>query len=63
MVLLTTLNKNLVFPALLILIFSVFSGGFLSGIDRIKFVSVVITEAAMPCMANIVIVARIIQCR
>lgn len=55
---LTTLNKNILFPLLLILLFTLLLSTVLPGLDRMV-VSVVILEAAMPCMANIVIVARI----
>ena len=55
---LTTLNKNFLMPLILILIFSYLPGGLLKGIDPL-IISVVIVEAAMPCMANVVIVAKI----
>jgi len=58
MVYITTLNKNILFPLFLVLIFSLIGSHYLPDIDRM-IVSVVILEAAMPCMANIVIVARI----
>lgn len=60
MVYLTTLNKNILFPLFLVFLFSVIGGRWFAGIDKMV-VSVVILEAAMPCMANIVIVARIFK--
>jgi len=57
LVYLTSFNKTLLFPILFILLFSVFRNNMLSGIDPL-ILSVVIVEAAMPCMANIVIIAK-----
>lgn len=57
MVLVTTLNKNFLFPMLLILVFALARNTLFSGVDNLVL-AVVVIEAAMPCMANIVIVAR-----
>lgn len=57
LVYLTSFNKTLLFPFLFILFFSLPGKNILAGLDPL-IVSVVIMEAAMPCMANIVIVAR-----
>lgn len=56
----TTLNKNFLFPILLIFIVSLLSGSVLSGVDPI-ILSVIIVEASMPCMANVVIVAKMFK--
>jgi len=58
MVYITALNKNILFPLFLVFLFILMPGQWVSGLDKMV-VSVVILEAAMPCMANIVIVARI----
>ncbi|MCD4770560.1 MAG: AEC family transporter [Bacteroidales bacterium] len=58
MVYLTALNKNIIFPILLIIVFSFTGKALFDGIDKM-ILSVIILEAAMPCMANIVIVAKI----
>lgn len=60
LVYLTTINKNILFPLILIFIFSFLGKNILSGIDPL-IISVVIVEAAMPCMANVVIVAKIFK--
>lgn len=54
----TALNKNLLIPLVLIFVLAFLSKNLLSGIDPL-IISVVIVEAAMPCMANVVIVAKI----
>ncbi|MEA1887233.1 MAG: AEC family transporter [Bacteroidota bacterium] len=54
---LTSFNKTLLFPFLFILGFTVLSNNILEGVDPL-IISVLIVEAAMPCMANIVIVAK-----
>ncbi|MFO7851015.1 MAG: AEC family transporter [Bacteroidota bacterium] len=54
---LTSFNKTLLFPFLFILGFSIMSNNILEGVDSL-IISVLIVEAAMPCMANIVIVAK-----
>jgi len=56
----TSANKNLLLPLLLILAFSFFKKNILTGLDPL-ILSVVIIEAAMPCMANVVIVAKIFK--
>ncbi|HKL68000.1 MAG TPA: AEC family transporter [Bacteroidales bacterium] len=53
----TSFNKNLLFPFIFILVFSLLNKNMLSGIDPM-IISVVILESAMPCMANIVIIAK-----
>jgi predicted permease len=60
LVYLTTINKNLIFPVILVFLFSFLGRNILSGLDPL-IVSVIIVEAAMPCMANVVIVARIFK--
>ena len=55
---LTTLNKNFIMPLLIILIFSAIPAGVVAGIDPV-IIPVIVVEAAMPCMANVVIVAKI----
>lgn len=57
LVYLTSFNKTLLFPFLFILGFSFLSNNILEGVDSL-IISVLIVEAAMPCMANIVIVAK-----
>ena len=54
---LTTFNKNFLMPLILILVFRFLPGGLLEGVDSL-IIAVVIVEAAMPCMANVVIVAK-----
>ncbi|MEE4116839.1 MAG: AEC family transporter [Marinilabiliaceae bacterium] len=54
---LTSFNKNFLMPLILILVFRFLPGGLLEGIDSL-IIAVVIVEAAMPCMANVVIVAK-----
>ncbi len=54
----TALNKNFLLPFLLILIFAFTRGNIFSGVDNL-ILAVVVMEASMPCMANIVIVAKI----
>ncbi len=54
---LTSFNKTLLFPLLFILGFAALPDKMAAGIDPL-IVSVVIVEAAMPCMANIVIIAK-----
>ncbi len=56
----TTLNKNFIFPLILIAVVSLFSSSVFSGIDHL-ILSVIILEASMPCMANVVIVAKIFK--
>lgn len=60
LVYITTLNKNVLFPLILILLVSFLGKNVLSGVDPL-IVSVIIVEAAMPCMANVVIVAKIFK--
>ncbi len=60
LVYLTTINKNIIFPLILIFIFSFLGNNILADIDPL-IISVVIVEAAMPCMANVVIVAKIFK--
>jgi hypothetical protein len=60
LVYITTLNKNFLFPFLLVGIFVLMINRFGLKIDPM-IISVVILEAAMPCMANIVIVAKIFK--
>jgi predicted permease len=60
LVYLTTISKNLIFPVILIFLFSFLGRNILSGLDPL-IVSVIIVEAAMPCMANVVIVAKIFK--
>ena len=57
LVYLTSFNKNLLFPFLFILGFAVLRNNILEGLDPL-IISVLIVEAAMPCMANIVIIAK-----
>ena len=57
LVYLTALNKNFLMPFILILVFYLIPDGILNGIDPL-IISVVIIEASMPCMANVVIVAK-----
>jgi predicted permease len=53
-----TFNKLLVIPLLLVAIYSLFTG--LTGVESDKLVmSVLIVESSMPCMANIVILAKV----
>ncbi|MBE0673493.1 MAG: AEC family transporter [Bacteroidales bacterium] len=53
-----TFNKLLVIPLLLVGIYSLFTG--LTGVESDKLVmSVLIVESSMPCMANIVILAKV----
>ena len=54
---LTSFNKTLLFPLLFILGFAALPVNVAAGIDPL-IISVVIIEAAMPCMANIVIIAK-----
>ncbi|MDX2414015.1 MAG: AEC family transporter, partial [Bacteroidales bacterium] len=56
----TTLNKNFIFPLILIAVVSLLSSSVFSGIDHL-ILSVIILEASMPCMANVVIVAKIFK--
>lgn len=60
LVYITTINKNILIPVLLIFIFSFLGKNILSDIDPL-IISVIIVEAAMPCMANVVIVAKIFK--
>jgi len=60
LVYLTSINKNILIPVLLIFMFSFLGNKLLASIDPI-IISVVIIEAAMPCMANVVIVAKIFK--
>lgn len=57
LVYLTSFNKNLLFPFLFVLVFAVLTNNILKGLDPL-IISVLIIEASMPCMANIVIVAK-----
>jgi len=54
---LTSFNKTLLFPLLFILGFAALPFNMAAGIDPL-IIYVVIIEAAMPCMANIVIIAK-----
>ena len=54
---LTSFNKTLLFPFVFIMLFTLLSNNILAGVDPL-ILSVVIVEAAMPCMANIVIIAK-----
>lgn len=58
LVYLTTFNKNILYPLLLILFFYLTGDYVMPGLDPL-ITGVVIIEASMPCMANVVIVARI----
>ena len=57
---LTSFNKTLLFPFFFIIIFAFLSKNLLSDLDPL-IISVIIIEAAMPCMANIVIVAKMFK--
>lgn len=57
LVYLTSFNKNLLFPFIFILGFAFLNKNILAGVDPL-IISVIIVEAAMPCMANIVIIAK-----
>lgn len=57
LVYMTSFNKNLLFPFIFILGFSLLNENILEGFDPM-IISVIIIEAAMPCMANIVIIAK-----
>ncbi|MDT8401506.1 MAG: AEC family transporter [Bacteroidales bacterium] len=57
---LTSFNKTLLFPFLFILGFAALNRNILGGIDPL-IVSVVVVESAMPCMANIVIIAKMYE--
>lgn len=54
----TTFNKNLLYPVIILFATVLITRTFFPATDKL-LLSVVILEAAMPCMANIVIVARI----
>jgi len=57
---LTSFNKTLLFPIFFIIIFAFPGKNLLSDLDPL-IISVIIIEAAMPCMANIVIVAKMFK--
>lgn len=54
---LTSFNKTLLFPFIFIIAFALLGKGLLSGLDPL-IIQVIIIESAMPCMANIVIIAK-----
>jgi predicted permease len=60
LVYMTSFNKNLLFPFIFILGFSLLADTILEGFDPL-IISVIIVEAAMPCMANIVIIAKMFK--
>lgn len=54
---LTSFNKTLLFPFIFIIAFALLSSSILSTTDPL-IIKVIIMESAMPCMANIVIIAK-----
>lgn len=60
LVYLTSFNKNLLFPFIFILGFAFLADNVMAGFDPL-IISVLIVEAAMPCMANIVIIAKMFK--
>jgi predicted permease len=60
LVYITTFNKIFLFPVILVFLFAFLDNNLLAGFDKL-IISVVIIEAAMPCMANVVIVAKIFK--
>ncbi len=54
---LTSVNKNLLFPVLFIFVLAFLRNNLLSSLEPLMLY-VIIIEASMPCMANIVIVAK-----